>query len=100
MTYNFFADKADKVKILEFIFRETDLKVFESYSRPGQDISEYKNVDEIVSKYDLTNGDKFAITFQLWTPRHKGDILFRRIELDPKRCSGYTFRYSTRFTFH
>jgi hypothetical protein len=35
------------------------------------------------------------VTFQLWTPRHKGQPVFRRIELDPKRCNGQTFRYST-----
>jgi hypothetical protein len=95
MTYDFFADKNDKIEILEFIFRETDLKIFDHASPYGQEISEYKNVAEITSKFDLVQGDKFAVTFQLWAPRHKGDILFRRVELDPKRCKGHSFRYST-----
>jgi hypothetical protein len=95
MTYDFFADETDKIQILEFIFGETDLQVFDYASSPGQEICKYKNVDQISSKFDLVNGEKFAATFNLWTPRHKGDILFRRVVLDPKRCNGQTFRYST-----
>ncbi|WP_294079919.1 hypothetical protein [Proteiniphilum sp. UBA5384] len=95
MDYDFFADKADKLEILEFIFKETDLLVYDSGSAYGQEICQYKTVDEIYSKFDLDNGGKFAVTFQLWTPRHKGKPLFRKIDLDPKYCNGHTFRYST-----
>ena len=95
MTYNFFADKTDKLEILDFIFKETDLQVYDLGSLYGQEICEYKTVEEILSKFDLDNGDKFANTLQLWTPRHKGKPIFRKVDLDPKRCKGNTFRYST-----
>ncbi|HLO43420.1 MAG TPA: hypothetical protein VK175_03735 [Leadbetterella sp.] len=95
MNYNFFADKADKLEILEFIFKETDLHIYDLSSPHGQEICQYKTVQEISSKFDFENGDKFALTFQLWTPRHKGKLLFRKIDLDPKHCKGHTFRYST-----
>jgi hypothetical protein len=95
MTYNFFADKIDKLQILEYIFQDTDLQIYDANSLYGQEICDYKSVEEISSKFDLVNGDKFALTFQLWTPRHNGKPIFRKIELDPKRCSGHTFRYST-----
>lgn len=95
MNYNFYANEDDKEQILQFIFKETDLRVFDSYSSYEREISEYKTLDEILSKFDLINGGEFAVAFQLWTPRHKGNIMFRRIELDPKKCNGYTFRYST-----
>lgn len=95
MTYNFFADKADKLAVLEFIFKETDLRVYDLGSPYGQEICEYKTTDEIASKFDLNNGDKFAVTFKLWIPRHKGEPVFRKVDLDPKRCNGHTFRYST-----
>lgn len=94
MTYNFFADKADKLKVLEFIFKNTDLLVYDLSSAYGQDISQYKTIDEISSKFDLEI-DEFGTTFQLWTPRHKGKPIFRKIDLDPKHCNGHTFRYST-----
>ena len=95
MTYDFFADKADKLKILEYIFSDTDLQIYDANSPYGQEICNYRSIEEISSKFDLVNGDKFAVTFQLWTPRHKGQPLFRKIELDPQRCNGHTFRYST-----
>lgn len=95
MTYDFFADKVDKLEIFDFIFRKTDLKIYDLSSSYGKEINEYKTVEEILSNFDLSNGNKFAVTFQLWTPRHKGEPFFRRIELDPKHCGGHTFRYST-----
>ncbi|WP_223585051.1 hypothetical protein [Sphingobacterium sp. GVS05A] len=95
MTYDFFADKTDKLEILDFIFKDTDLHVYDSDSPYGQGICQYKTVNEISSKFDLDNGDKFAVTFQLWTPRHKGQPLFRKIDLNPNYCKGHTFRYST-----
>ena len=95
MTYDFFANKEDKIDVLEFIFKETDLRVYDLSSHYGQEICEYKTVEEILAKHDLDYGAKFATTFQLWTPRHKGKPIFNRINLDPQRCGGYTFRYST-----
>ncbi|MCP9768069.1 hypothetical protein EGI22_09100 [Lacihabitans sp. LS3-19] len=94
MNYDFFADKADKLKVLDFIFKDTDLHVYDLGSPFGQEICEYKTVDEIASKFDL-DIDEFGMTFQLWTPRHKGKPIFRKVDLDPKRCNGHTFRYST-----
>jgi hypothetical protein len=91
MIYNFFADKIDKLQILEYIFQDTDLQIYDANSLYGQEICIYNSVEEISSKFDLVNGDKFALTFQLWTPRHNGKPIFRKIELDPKRCSGLQF---------
>jgi hypothetical protein len=95
MTYGFFADKEDKLEVLDFIFTETDLRVYDKDSPYGLQICEYKAVDEISSKFDLVSGDKFALAFQLWSPRHEGEPRFRKVDLDPKRCNGHTFRYST-----
>ncbi|UYN87567.1 MAG: hypothetical protein KIT51_05000 [Cyclobacteriaceae bacterium] len=95
MTYDFYADKSDKIEILNFIFRETDLQIFDCDSAFGQEINEYKTTDDINLKFDLESGGQFATTFQLWTPRFKGDLNFRKVDLDPKHCNGHTFRYST-----
>ncbi len=95
MTYDFFATKADKINLLDFLFKETDLRVFDLASPYGQEISEYKNTEEIVAKFDLDSGGQSSLTFQLWTQRFGGDILFRKIDLSPKHCNGHTFRYST-----
>ncbi|MFP9113121.1 hypothetical protein ACLI1A_04220 [Flavobacterium sp. RHBU_3] len=95
MNYNFFADKSDKLKVLDFIFNETDLLVYDLASPYGQEICRYTSVEEMESKFDFENGDKFSNTFQLWSPRHKGEPIFRKVELNPKYCNGYTFRYAT-----
>jgi hypothetical protein len=95
MTYDFFADRNDKIEVLNFIFQETDLQIFDSNSIYGEKVNEYRASTDIISKFDLQNGGEFAITFQLWTPRFMGDLVFRKVDLDPKRCDGHTFRYST-----
>ena len=95
MYFDFYADHNDKISIIEFIFNNTDLQVFDLGSTYEQEIRQYKSVDEVSATHDLINGDKFAVTFQLWTPRHEGEPVFRKIDLDPKRCNGHSFRYST-----
>jgi hypothetical protein len=95
MRFDFVANRETKIKILEYIFAETDLRVFDLDSPYGQEICEYTTAESIAQKFDLANGDKFAVTLQLWSPRFLGKILFRKVELDPKRCNGHTFRYST-----
>ena len=95
MDYNFYAGEIDKKELLEFIFVETDLRLFDLGSTYGEEICEYKSVSEIVNKFDLKKGGTFATTFQMWSHRHEGEPLFRRVKLDPSRCKGHTFRYST-----
>lgn len=95
MTYDFFADESDKIKILEFIFNQTDLQVFDLYSELGQNICKYENIEDITSKFDLKNGANPTLNFNLWSPKHGGQIVFRKVKLDPKYCNGHTFRYAT-----
>ncbi len=79
MTYDFFATKSDKINLLDFLFKETDLRIFDLASLYGQEISEYRSTEEIVTKFDLDSGGQSSLTFQLWTQRFGGDILFRKI---------------------
>ena len=95
MTYDFFADKSDKINLLDFIIAETDLKIYDLASPYGQEISIYNSTSEIASQFDLENGGQSSITFQLWTEEFGGEVLFRKVNLDPKCSKGYTFRYST-----
>lgn len=95
MNYNFFASKDDKIEILEFVLIKMNLRIYDSHSFYEQEICEYKSVDEIISKFDLENGYEFSQTFQLWTPKHGGNPIFRKIALNPDYCNGHTFRYST-----
>ena len=95
MNYDFFANASDKKNILDFIFKETNLRVFDLYSAYGQDITEYKSSQEIISKFNLDTENHLPATFNLWSDDFGGEVLFRRIELDPKSCEGHAFRFST-----
>ena len=95
MTYDFFADESDKIDFLNYIFNETDLQIYDLSSEFGEEICQYKNIEDIVSKFDLKNGSKFSNTFQLWSPRFKGKADFKKVELNPEYCRGHTFRYAT-----
>ena len=95
MNFDFFADEPDKLTLLELIFNETALKIFELSSPFGQLVQEYKNVSDVISKFDLKNENAGPIHFQLWSPDFKAEPLFRRVELNPKYCQGHTFRYVT-----
>ncbi len=95
MTYDFFADESDKIDFLNYIFNETDLQIYDLSSEFDEEICRYKNIEEIITKFDLKNGEKFSMTFQLWSPRFKGNVDFRKVELNPKYCKGHTFRYAT-----
>ena len=94
MNYNFYADKIDKIEILEFLFKETDLRIYDLGSSYDHEICEYKSVNELTQKFDFLYGGEFSLKFQLWTPRHKGKVLFRKIDLDPKQCNGHKYRFS------
>jgi hypothetical protein len=95
LTYDFFADESDKVAILTYILEETDLQIFDLYSRLGETVKNYNSLIDITSCFDLKNEVPSAIHFQLWSPRFKGEPNFRKIELNPKYCKGHTFRFST-----
>ena len=91
MNYQYFADKPDKIDILNYIFSETDLQVFELGSPFGKEIQQFRSVEEIILCFDLHLEGTGAL-FMLWSPRHGRRPTFKRIELNPKHCNGFTFR--------
>lgn len=95
MNYNFFADKADKIQVLNFVLNELELQIFDLASHYDKEVKSYANTDEILSSFDLENGGQSAVTFQLWSPRLGGSVSFRKIALNPLACEGHTYRYAT-----
>jgi len=95
MNYDFFASKQDKISVLEFIFNATDLQIFDHYSPYGQEINQYKSTAEITTHFDLEIGRQSAVALNLWAPHFGGKVRFQRVELNPKYCNGYTYRYGT-----
>lgn len=95
MTYNFFANKADTLALLDYLFTETDLHVYELSSAFDSEVKEYISTREIEANFDLEKGGQYAVCFTLWSPRFGAAPQFRRIELNPRSCEGHRFRYAT-----
>ncbi|RYZ89293.1 MAG: hypothetical protein EOP04_07205 [Proteobacteria bacterium] len=95
MIYQFYADIRDKVEILDFLLRHSDMRIFDLYSHYGKEIRQYQSVEEITGVFDLENGGLYSASFQLWAPTFGKAPEFVRVTLDPKRCNGHTFRYRT-----
>lgn len=95
MTYDFYAIKQDQIDLLDFILTETKLQIIDHYSAYDEEVLRYTSATDITAKFDLYNGGSFGSNFALWSPEFKGQPVFEKINLDPKRCKGHTFRYST-----
>lgn len=95
MIYDFFASATDKQNILDFIFEETNLRIFDSYSDYDQEITEYKNTKEIISKFQIDKEKHLPAKFNLWSSDFGNEILFRKIELNPKYSKGHSFRFAS-----
>lgn len=95
MQTNFYATREDKIAILDFIFAATDYQIYDHYSDAGEELKRYFSTAEIVEKFDLEKGGQYAVCLGLWNPADGTKNIARRIELDPKRCDGHTFRYAS-----
>jgi hypothetical protein len=93
---DFFAVRDDQVSLIDFLFRETDVRIFDHYSEYDQKLREFFSVREIEAVYEL-GIDKYAtgpcITLMLWSASVMSQLDIIRIELDPKWVEGHTFRY-------
>lgn len=91
---DFFATKNDQIKLLDFIFSETNFRVFQLYSDFDRELEEYKSTQEIDQKHSL-GFDKFGngqhCTFQLWSPTIMEELEVRKISLN--KDTGHMFRY-------
>ncbi|RZL41125.1 MAG: hypothetical protein EOP00_25430, partial [Pedobacter sp.] len=94
MNYDFFADKEDKISVLDYIINETDLQIFDFNSEPGKLISEYTHINDITEKFELEIGGSYISSFCLYKPNFGGKIYYRKIELDKNLKLDSYFRYS------
>jgi hypothetical protein len=49
----FYAVQADIAKLLGFVFAETDCRVYEAYSVPGQPLREFTSAEDALAAYRL-----------------------------------------------
>src|SRR5205807_9657090 len=89
--------REDLRRVLDFLFFETDFHVYELYSEFGQQLREFGSFDELDAVFGLGHdryGSGCAALLALWSPSVTPSPNITRVRLDPKRCKGFTFRYT------
>src|ERR1700722_15717271 len=93
---DFYAAGADFLAVLTYVFKQSACRVFESYSPPGEEIAEFKSVDDLSARYSvgICPGSGPSVLLQLVPPGASHQFNIRRITLKPELCEGRTFRYA------
>lgn len=89
----FYALREDMRELLHFLFEETDVRIFESYSEFDAKLREFGSFTELASAFSLgedKNGHGNAVLLQLWSPKVMPEADFERITLT---LPGHAFRY-------
>jgi hypothetical protein len=94
---DFYAAKEDLRSLLHFIFEETDLRVFESYSEPDSELREFSSYHELAAAFKLgidEHGHGSHVLLQLWSPSVTTDVEVIRFALKPTKARPHTFRHN------
>ncbi|MEM6256268.1 MAG: hypothetical protein AAF821_25420 [Cyanobacteria bacterium P01_D01_bin.156] len=92
----FYAIRDDILNVLDFIYAETDCHVFEKSSEFGQELREFTSTKQLAEVFNLGlchGKQKYSALLQLYTPSASDNFVIQKIALNPKYCSGHTFRY-------
>lgn len=63
----FFATRAEHEALVRFLFGSTGVRVFESYSGFGRELSEFRSFEELAAAFDVGSdpvGSGFAVLLQ------------------------------------
>jgi hypothetical protein len=93
---DFFAAQSDQRALVDFLFTSTNVRLFESYSEFGQELREFRSLDELATAFPLGEdryGNGSGILLQLWSPSVMTKLEIVRFALLPEKCNGHSFRY-------
>ena len=88
---DFYAVKGDLQKLLGFLYDETDIVCFESYSEFDRPTRSFKSLQELESVFEIGQTPKGQICFQLWSASVTKEPEPRKINLKMK---DHSFRYA------
>lgn len=86
----FYATRTDLLEVLEFLFAETDVRVFEAYSRLNQTVREFGSIEDLRAQ-DPAAASHGKLHLRLCSPSVTSGPAFRRFELNPGVGGGYRF---------
>lgn len=87
---DFYGLQSDLKKVLSFIYNETDIVIFESYSQYDRELRRFVSLAELQAAFEVGLSPESQILLQLWSPSVISEPVPRRIELKVK---GFSFRY-------
>ena len=93
---DFYAAGADLLAVLTYVFEQSACRVFESYSEPGEQIAEFKSIEDLSERRSIgvCQGAGPSVWLQLVPPNASHQFSIRRITLQPELCDGHAFRYA------
>lgn len=81
--------------ILDAIYKEGNPIVYQADSNFGKELKEFNLREELMAEIlDLLKTHTPFFQFAFYYPESDGHVKIRRIQLNPKKCNGYTFRFS------
>ena len=93
---DFYAAGTDHKAVLEFILSQGNSDIYELSSRFDKKLRQFQSLaafEEHFSIADWETGAAETIHLQLYPHGAGGSFSSRRIDLNPSRCAGATFRY-------
>jgi hypothetical protein len=99
----FFAARNDQAAVIDFLLRETDVRIFEHSAEIGEIPKEFSSVSALEGAYPLgldRSGSSFATCLSLWSPSvAPGEPRIIQTSVDPHKCNGHSFRYGMNVPF-
>jgi len=80
-------------RIAEAIFASGVPEVYEAYSAFGAEIVSFRNAHELLAYIQARTEKEKHLGFAVYYPETQGCLKKEKIDLDPKKCNGHTFRY-------
>lgn len=88
-------DKDKLFELFKFILSDSKALVYEYYSKMEQElilINDFSEFKDYFESSILKNEKNFM--FGVYYPESKGNVSISKINLDPERCNGKTYRYT------
>ena len=86
----FYATRTDLLEVLEFLFAETDVRVFEAYSRVNHEVREFSSIEDLRTQ-DPAAASHGKLHLRFCSPSVTTGPTFRRFGLNPEVGGGYRF---------
>jgi hypothetical protein len=93
---DFYAAGTDFLAVLTYVFKQSACRVFESYSPLGEEIAEFKSINDLSARYPIgvCRGSGPSVLLQLVPPSASHQFRVRRIPMQPELSEGHTFRHA------